>query len=131
VLLLVLVVLVLLLVRVLVLKVNGPQLLQKGSAALFTYWVFVSVSIEAIVVAVKIADAHSESGRWSEQKLSAGGSLEDTSRWSSDRCPDTASVPPAQINAFNSSWESMVTNECGEKIVSKSGIQREGVWSSR
>jgi len=35
-----------------------------------------------------------------------------------------ASVPPTQINALNSSWESMMTNEFGERTVSKSGIQR-------
>ena len=35
-----------------------------------------------------------------------------------------ASVPPTQINALNSSGESMMTNEFGERNVSKSGIQR-------
>ena len=35
-----------------------------------------------------------------------------------------ASVPPTPINALNSSWENMMTNEFGERNVSKSGIQR-------
>jgi hypothetical protein len=29
----------------------------------------------------------------------------------SGHCPGAARVPPTQINAFNSSWESMMTTE--------------------
>ena len=74
-------------------------MVQTTSAVLFTYCVFVPVV-----------------------KMTSAVSTEGTGSWLYGR--GAARVPPTQTNALNSSWESMMTNEFGERNVSKSGIQR-------